>query len=216
MTLPFEKTDPSERQFCCFVCGRAFKQPEEYRQHILEKHEQGRDYVICPLQRCGYPVRDVRSHFKVYHRNEPLPTGCQMKAIVWRDQRDPGGKKKRKMAFRDGDYPSRKNGKKLHYRSGYELQVYECLEGMAHVVKYDVEPFGVPYSFMGEQKTYFPDLMVQFADGHTEVWEIKPSSQTGYEVNEAKWAAADRYCEARGWHFEVKTEKGIQQLRKQR
>ncbi|MFX7785115.1 TnsA endonuclease N-terminal domain-containing protein, partial [Acinetobacter baumannii] len=73
---------------------------------------------------------------------------------------------------------------------------------MANVVRFDAEPFGIPYWFGGETKKYFPDVMVQFADGHVEVWEIKPASQTAYEVNDAKWTAADKFCEARGWHFE--------------
>ena len=215
MTLPFEKPNDAERMWTCFVCGMSFKNPQSYKDHIVEKHEEGRDYVRCPLARCRYPVRDVRAHYKFHHRNEPPPSGCQMKAIIWRDQRDPKTKKKRKMSFHDGDFQSAKNNKKMHYRSGYELEVYKCLEQMQDVVKYDVEPFGVPYWFMGEQKKYFPDLMVQFADGHIEVWEIKPRDQTAYEVKDAKWTAADKYCESRGWHFEVKTEQGIQQLRRQ-
>ena len=42
--------------------------------------------------------------------------------------------------FHDGDFVSKKNGKKLHYRSGYELDVYKCLEEMANVVRFDAEP----------------------------------------------------------------------------
>jgi hypothetical protein len=213
MTLPFEKTDPSEKQYTCFVCGLLFKEAEKFRNHIIEKHQEGREYVKCPLARCGFPVRCVRSHMKSKHPQEPIPTGCQMKAIVWKDARDPKGRKKRSFGFHDGDFVSKKNGKKLHYRSGYELEVYKCLEEMASVVKFDAEPFGIPYWFGGESKKYFPDVMVQFADSHVEIWEIKPASQTAYEVNDAKWTAADKFCEARGWHFEVKTEQGIKLLK---
>jgi len=215
MTLPFEKPGDKERQYVCFICGRAFKEPNAYRTHIIENHVEGREYVKCPLARCGYPVRDVRSHFKVHHRQEPIPKGCQMKAIVWKDQRDPkSGKKKRGVRFNDGDFMSQKNGKKIHYRSGYELEVYKILEQMEEVVRYDAEPFGIPYWFAGEQKKYFPDLMVQFKDGHVEIWEIKPQSQTSYDLNDAKWTSANQFCEARGYHFEVKTEIGIKQLRR--
>ena len=139
-----------------------------------------------------------------------------MKALVWSDQRDPKSRrKKRQVAFNDGDFVSKKNGKKIHYRSGYELEVYKCLEQMNSVVSFAGEPFGVPYWFQGEKHQYFPDVMVQFADGHVEVWEVKPKSQTSYEINDAKWTAAAKYCEARNWHFEVKTEYGIKELREQ-
>lgn len=213
MTLPFEKKDPKERQYTCFVCGRVFKEFEGFKEHIIEKHQEGREYVICPLGRCGAPVRDVRAHFKAKHPSEPPPCGCQMKAIVWKDVRDPKGRKKRSVGFHDGDFASKKNGKKIHFRSGYERDVYECLEQMNEVVKFDAEPFGIPYWFKGENKKYFPDVMVQFADGRVEVWEIKPASQTAYEVNDAKWTAADKFCQSRGWHFEVKTEQGIKLLK---
>lgn len=218
MTLPFEKpfeNSNAKRMWTCFVCGIEHDSFNKYQEHIIEKHDEGRDYVKCPLPRCQAPVRCVSSHFKIKHPTEPIPKGCQMKAIVWRDQKDPKGKKKRKVAFHDGDFVSEKNGKKLHYRSGYELEVYKILEAKKDVVRFHAEPFGIPYWFMGEQKNYFPDLMVEHADGRVEVWEIKPKSQTSYEVNDAKWTAADRYCEARGWHFEVKTEQGIKQLRNQ-
>lgn len=215
MTLPFQKINEAERQYTCFVCGKSFKNPEEYRDHIIEKHQEGREYVRCPLARCGFPVRDIRAHFKACHRNEPMPKGCQMKAIVWKDTRDPKSRKKRGVHFHDGDFASQKNNKKIHYRSGYELEVYKCLEQMHDVVRYDAEPFGIPYWYKGEHKKYFPDLMVQFADGHVEIWEVKPASQTTYDLNDAKWSAADKFCEARGYHFEVKTEQGIQDLRRQ-
>lgn len=216
MTLPFQKINEADRQYTCFVCGRAYKDFEEFKKHIIEKHQEGREYVLCPLARCRAPVRDVRAHFKVKHPHEPPPQGCQMKAIVWKDVKDPKSKKKKRgMHFHDGDFPSKKNGKKLHYRSGYELEVYKILEERDDVVRFDAEPFGIPYWFQGENHKYFPDLLVQFRDGHTEVWEIKPQSQTSYDVNDAKWTAADKFCEARGYHFEVKTEQGIKMLRKE-
>ena len=43
---------------------------ESYKSHILENHEEGREYVICPLTRCGCPVRCVRTHFKAKHPHE--------------------------------------------------------------------------------------------------------------------------------------------------
>lgn len=213
MTLPFEKTDPSQRIYTCFVCGLAFKEIEKYKSHILEKHEEGREYVVCPLKRCGYPVRDLRIHFKTIHKHESLPKIGQMKALVWIDQRDPKAKRKKKPVFREGYFISNKNnGKQLHYRSGFENDVYECLEKMNEVLAYDVEPFSVDYWFKGERKKYWPDLMIKFVD-HIEIWEVKPATQTKYEINEVKWTACENYCQMRGWIFQVKTEKGLELLK---
>lgn len=215
--LPFQK-DNNKRKWMCFVCGREFEGYDEYKTHIVENHEEGREYVICPLVRCGAPVRDVRLHFKAKHPSEKeVPKVGQMKALVWKDQSTRGGKlKQRKPKFREGYLISSKNGgKEMHYRSGYECEVYECLECLPEIVKYDVEPFKVQYTFDGEVHEYNPDLSVLFDDGHVEIWEIKPANQTSLPRNTAKWSACQQHCETRGWNFMVLTEKGIGKLKMQ-
>lgn len=220
MTLPFEKDDGS-RKWQCFVCGHQFTDFEEFKSHIVASHEEGREFVICPLERCQCPVRDIRMHFKAKHPSEKSPKSGQMKALVWKDQspqkggKFAGGLKPRRSKFREGYLVSNKNGgKEMHYRSGYECDVYECLEGLPDVARYDVEPFAVKYSFQGEVHEYNPDLSVVFNDGRIEIWEIKPSNQTHLEKNKAKWTACQQHCEARGWNFIVVTEVGIGKLKK--
>lgn len=215
MSLPFKKAD-SKRRYQCFVCGKNYELYEEYSTHITESHEQGREYVVCPLQRCRAPVRDLRLHFSSKHPNEKEVPKCgQMKATVWKDINKQTGKMtQRKPNFREGYYMSAKNGKEMHYRSGYECDVYECLECLHEVIKYDVEPFKVDYIFEGDRHEYNPDLSIYFMDGHVEIWEIKPANQTALPKNQAKWAACQHHCEARGWKFMVMTEVGIGKLKK--
>lgn len=213
--LPFQK-DNNKRKWMCFVCGREFEEYDPYKEHIIESHEEGREYIICPLARCGAPIRDLRLHFKAKHPSEKeVPKVGQMKALVWKDHSTRTGKmKQRKPKFREGYLVSGKNGgKEMHYRSGYECEVYECLECLPEVIKYDVEPFKVQYTFEGEVHEYNPDLSVLFNDGHIEIWEIKPSNQTSLPRNTAKWSACQQHCEARGWNFIVMTEKGIGKLK---
>jgi hypothetical protein len=202
----------------CFVCGKNHKVFEEYKKHIIDMHEEGREYVICPLARCGAPVRDLRLHFKAKHPSEAsVPKTGQMKAMIWKDQgpRKDGGKlKQRKPKFREGYLVSTKNGgREMHYRSGMECDVYECLESMSEVVSYDVEPFKVQYTFEGEVHEYNPDLSILFDDGHIEIWEIKPANQTHLPRNNAKWTACNQYCQARGFNFMVLTEVGMGKLK---
>jgi hypothetical protein len=215
MTLPFEKDN--KRKWQCFVCGKNHHDFESFKEHIVNSHEEGREFVICPLPRCGAPVRDVRAHFKAKHPTEGAPKTGQMKAMIWKDQTTGGKVKTRKPTFREGYIISTKNGgREFHYRSGMECEVMECLEAIPDVLAYDVEPFkpGIPYLYKGEQHTYFPDLSVKFIDGRVEIWEIKPAAQTDLEVNECKWAAATKYCAARGWEFIVVTEVGLGKLKK--
>lgn len=210
--LPFEKE--FSRKWSCFVCGFETKTFESFKDHIIEKHDEGRDYLLCPLDRCQAPVRCIKTHFKFKHPDEPLPKCEQLRALIWKDAKNPRRTKKPK--FREGYFISMKNnGKEFFYRSSYECEVLECLENLPEIVSFYVEPFkeGIRYLYKGKFKKYFPDLAVTFDDGHMEVWEIKPASQTSLPMNEAKWIAANEYCRSRGWNFIVITEIGIGKLK---
>jgi hypothetical protein len=213
MTLPFPKENDKPK-YQCFVCGVMFEEFDKFKNHIIEEHEEGRDYVKCPLERCGAPVRDVRLHFKVKHPHEQMPKKGQMKAMIWRDFSLKGKGRTKKPKFRQGWYESTKMKKRFYYRSGYEEQVFECLDMHKEVMAFEVEPFQIPYIFKGENHEYVPDILVTFFDGHREIWEIKPKTQTALEQNQAKWTAAAEACKIRGWRFVVQTEIGIRKLKK--
>jgi hypothetical protein len=202
------------RKFQCFVCGCQFPEYNEYRDHIIEKHEEGREYIRCPLNTCLAPVRDVRAHFAAKHPKHQVPKVGLMRATVWKDFGAKGEKKKsRKPTFREGYYESSKMQRKLHYRSGYEAKIYEYLDADVDVNAFDVEPFEIPYIHKGEAHKYIPDIIVKFIDGRTEIWEVKPANQTMLERNQDKWEAAGRACKGKGWEFIVMTEQGIEKLR---
>jgi hypothetical protein len=222
MTLPFNIPDKDKRKFQCFVCGMQYMNFPEFKEHILETHEEGREYVLCPLEHCKAPVRDMRMHFKVKHPQCATPKKGMMKALIWKDFSARGKGKgvvkgkpsTRKPRFREGYYESTKMKKSLHYRSGYESTIYECLDAWHEVVGFEVEPFVIPYIFQGVGHKYTPDVLVHYKDGHKEVWEIKPANQTTLERNTQKWRAAKQALESRGWDFIVMTEVGIDKLKK--
>jgi hypothetical protein len=213
MTLPFEKSDNAKRKYLCFVCAKPHIDFESFKEHILKTHDEGREFVVCPLERCGAPVRDVKLHFKAHHSTEPMPKTGPMKAMIWKDLRD-GKAKTRKPNFREGYFLSNKMNKEFKYRSGMECAFYECLEAIPEVIGYDVEPLKIPYLFEGQSHNYFPDIMIKFSTGETEIWEVKPASQTSLPLNEAKWSAATIYCKARNWEFIVMTEQALSKLKK--
>jgi hypothetical protein len=212
--LPFVK-DNDKRKYQCFVCGRVYTDIIEYKKHIIETHEEGREFVVCPLERCKAPVRDVRLHFKVKHPSEKLPKKGQMRAMIWKDVNPKTGKMKtRKPKFKQGWYDSSKMQKSFYYRSKWEETVFECLDTYKEVMAFEAEPFKIPYYWNGETHEYTPDLIITFFDGRREVWEIKPANQTQLEQNRSKWASANEACENRGWKFIVQTEMGIGKLKK--
>ena len=213
MTLPFEQNN-SARKYRCFCCGIEFDNYEEFKEHIIEDHEEGREYVLCPLDHCKAPVRDLKSHFKIKHPSFNFKNvKGQYKAMIWRDFS--GNKKKtQKPKFKQGKYQSIKTGKVLSYRSGLEERVYKLLDAYDEVMSFDYEPFEISYIHKGQAHKYIPDIIVTFMDGHKELWEVKPSNQTNLEVNKNKWFAAKEACRIRGWNFEVYTEQKIEKLNK--
>lgn len=210
MTLPFGK---SGHKYVCFCCGVQFSDYEEFKTHITENHEEGREFVRCPLEHCRAPVRDVKLHMKVKHPGFNMRnfTG-QARAIVWHDFSAKGTKKTRKPRFKQGKYESTKTGRVLGYRSGLEEKLYKILDQHDEVVSFYSEPFQIDYIHKGQAHRYTPDLFVSFMDGHKELWEVKPTNQTDLEVNKDKWRAAEEACKIRGWKFHVFTEQGIEKL----
>lgn len=207
------KGDKKERKYQCFVCGRAYETFEEMKEHILERHEQGRDYIVCPVEWCLSPVRDIKSHFKTKHSSLPLPKVDLEKATVWRDFNSKKGKRVLKPKFRSGEFYSKKNEREFHYRSGLECELLEVLELIPSVKKYFVEPFKINYIFEGKNHSYTPDLSIIYDTNEIEVIEVKPSKETTLEINKAKWTTAEKFCKARGWLFTVITETTINKLK---
>ena len=115
MPLPFDIPNKNKRKYSCFICGVKFETFKEFQSHIIEEHEEGRDYIICPLKRCQAPVRCLRSHFKCKHPSEKIPKIGMMKSIVWHDIAAKKRKKTRKPKFREGYHQSSKMNKPLHY-----------------------------------------------------------------------------------------------------
>ena len=210
MTLPF--SDGSSK-YCCFCCGVQFSDYNEFTSHIIDNHEEGREYVRCPLEHCKAPVRDVALHLKVKHPgfNAKNFKG-QSRAIVWHDFSAKGKKKTKKPRFKQGKYESTKTGKVLGYRSGLEEKLYKILDSHDDVVSFYAEPFHIDYIHKGQAHKYTPDILVNFMDGSKQIWEVKPSDQTDLEMNKNKWKAAEEACKIRGWGFQVYTEQRINKL----
>jgi len=108
---------------------------------------------------------------------------------------------------------SHKNKCEIKYRSGMEEEFYNLLETDGDVAAFAAEPFKVPYFWAGKWHNYIPDIRVNFIDGSSEIWEVKPANQTDFDQNKAKWAAMNDHALNLGWKFFVQTEVGLGKLR---
>lgn len=119
-------------------------------------------------------------------------------------------------------------------RSTYEWRFAVYCDKNEHIIAWASESIGIPYMFKGKQHRYFPDFFLKVRDkqGNITKWvvEIKPSKEATkhppqkkgrkayktllneketWEKNQAKWRAAQQYCNKRGYHFIILTEKDL-------
>jgi hypothetical protein len=118
------------------------------------------------------------------------------------------------------------------YRSTWEIKVMNYLDDNLNVIWWGSEELFIPYfnPFDKRKHRYFPDFIAKMrkADGTvmTYVIEVKPEKQTQpptqkrktktflqetitYEINKAKWHAAEEFCKDHGWQFQILTEKHL-------
>ena len=118
------------------------------------------------------------------------------------------------------------------YRSTWEIKVMNYLDENPNVIWWGSEELPIPYISPVDKKRhrYFPDFIAKMrkADGTvmTYVIEVKPEKQTQpptqkrktktflqetitYEVNKAKWYAAEEFCKDHGWQFQILTERHL-------
>lgn len=104
------------------------------------------------------------------------------------------------------------------YRSSWEKTAFKWCDRNPKVIAWASEEVVVPYFLMGRRRkhSYFPDLMIHFADKETVMVEIKPKKERDRPSmqNICKWAAARQYCRERGWKFQIWTEGTIEKLRR--
>ena len=198
-----------QRSYICFVCFESFDNLEGFRSHITNNHEEGTDYIICP--ECKTPLRELKKHYAIKHPDKTIPKDYPIRPIILRDAIAKRPKKIPK--FKTGFFFSKKNNKELYFRSGLECQFYQVLEKRKDILKYSVEPIEIDYIFEGYGHKYIPDILVEYATGKMQLWEIKPKNQTKLPKNLAKWSAASSYCKKRNWDFIILTEKGLRILK---
>jgi len=99
------------------------------------------------------------------------------------------------------------------------------LDRQPEVLRWSSEEIIIPYRSPIDNRLhrYFPDFWVKTVQGESLI-EIKPKKQTKppkpnpkhrrrylkevktWGVNEAKWKAAELFCEAKGWKWQIITE----------
>jgi hypothetical protein len=150
------------------------------------------------------------------------------------------------MSYQGRFYPKNKQKYKgdsnnIIYRSLWERKFMNYCDLTESVIEWQSEEIIIPYLSPLDNKVhrYFPDFLIKIKENAGEIKtyliEIKPKSQTvepdknpkrrtkrwineiyTWNVNQAKWKAAEEYCKDRLYEFKILTEKelGIWQKKK--
>lgn len=126
-----------------------------------------------------------------------------------------------------------KGAKNPRYLSSWELKFFRWCDNNPRVVEWSSESVIIPYINPIDQKAhrYMVDNRVVIKEGNSLVKyliEIKPSKQTRrptthgnkkqstvlyenieYVRNQAKWSAAQKWCDKHGYKFQIITEKHL-------
>jgi hypothetical protein len=121
----------------------------------------------------------------------------------------------------------------ITYRSSWELKAFNWCDTRSNVLTWSSEETIIPYKSPvdGQIHRYFVDLKftIRNKDGSVSTYlaEIKPKKFTEkpttptrkskryleecimFATNEAKWEAAKKFCDRKGWKFIVLTEKEL-------
>jgi len=106
-----------------------------------------------------------------------------------------------KNAHMRGYFQSAKNAGDVYFGSSYELRCLFELEANAAV-----RSFRRCEAFRGSKGWRNPDLRVEFVDGHSEIWEVKPSEMTDRPEVKVQIADSSMYASKMGVPFLVWTE----------
>jgi hypothetical protein len=119
---------------------------------------------------------------------------------------------------------------KIRYMSSWELECHRFFDGNERVLRWASEEIAIPYikPTDGKVHKYYPDYWVEFINAHgetiQEIIEVKPHEQTKaprkthkhmlyeqvmYQINIAKWAAAQEFCRQRNITFRIVTQRAI-------
>lgn len=123
-------------------------------------------------------------------------------------------RKPKKKRFHTGTYVSIKTGKEMTYRSSWEFQFMKKLDSDPTVKTFQSEGLIIPYLKSPKSKVskYFPDFIVEYVDGRTVMYEIKPERFMERRINLKKWEQAILYCQRKGWTFSVLNESDLKDM----
>lgn len=198
-----------EKICSCFICKvkrgatRGKKRPDQ------SKFMKENNPMKCPEVAVKTSKTRIKKGLSAGNNNPMKRPEVALKNSKAQSQLFVGGKIKVYNYYKDGYFYSQKSQKELYYRSSYELQAYKILEQLSKVIKYESEPFYIPYKFQERNHHYIPDILVTYNDSSQELIEVMREDLLDEKQRIAKINAAQDYANKNNMKFSIWTEKRL-------
>lgn len=123
-------------------------------------------------------------------------------------------RRKRRGHYHTGVYSSPKAGD-CKYRSGWELLYMQHLDADPAVKSFGYETVKIPYVSnvrTGKLRHYYPDFLVEYADGGRVMVEIKPKRRSLQAKVQKKLKAGQLWCCEHSVSWVLLTEDGLKAM----
>jgi hypothetical protein len=104
-----------------------------------------------------------------------------------------------------GHFPSLKMERMIAFESLIERDMIHMLDFEQDVEWFMEQPLTVAYQYKGKTRKYTPDFHV-VRNGQDILVECKPEKRVHSDENQRRFAAAQLWCDAEGWIFQVVTD----------
>ncbi|CAG7652902.1 hypothetical protein PAESOLCIP111_06667 [Paenibacillus solanacearum] len=104
---------------------------------------------------------------------------------------------------------SSKSLKIIHAESLLERDYVRLCNFDPTITKIYYQPIGIRFHYNGRKRRYFPDYLIVTRENHYYLVEVKLKEFVASNLNRAKFYAATKLCEEKGWTFLVATEDQI-------
>lgn len=108
-----------------------------------------------------------------------------------------------------GYFPSLKMRRMVQFESALERDLIYLLDFDRQVAAFEEQPLKIAYQYEGKTLTYTPDFQMETTSGRVMLLECKPACFVDREENQRKFDAAQTWCAAQGWGFQVVTEEQL-------
>ncbi|WP_156995482.1 hypothetical protein [Elstera litoralis] len=96
----------------------------------------------------------------------------------------------------------------VHFESSLERGYIEAFDTSRHVAWYQEQPIEIPYTYLGREASYFPDMMVGLIDGRAVLIEFKGLKHFCYVNTFRKAIVGRRKAFSEGWGYALLYEDG--------